>query len=536
MNTDFPVVTPAPSVIVTVAVGLVIAFAVQLLLTSFGIAAGVTTVGSLSRRRSSDIPTAQNRSIGHIGIAVGLGTLLTVNTVLFIACFLAVKLSLVSSVAVGAILGVVIWSGYILLVVWLSSTAIGSVLNLVLGGLTAGLQGLKSTISTALNWKKSDPLSPESLQHQLEETQSALSSLQQDLEQRDLKMQEALQALQAPKVDLQAIRDEFAQVLRAAQAHRGGNLPEAEQIDRNTLLELVSSRADFSNLDVQQIVEQLESVWQAVVKTRNSITVGGEQGGLSDRQAAVTAQVTEYLLTAKKSDLKPARLHHQLKLALQAAGFSTAQWSSGLDGLSQHQLEQTLSQRSNLSRKERQRKVRQLRTLIDQLLTESVEQQEQAQPIATALGQFRQYLLALNVPTVSNEPIKQELQQLVASLQTNLDTLDTPLLQHLRHRLPQLNREVVTTLLQTQEGVSEAIAHQLTEYITAARLAIQQNLEQLQQEATHQVSELKQQAQHRAELARKTVMSAAWWLFCIAFTSIASSAIAGALAVRGFLD
>jgi hypothetical protein len=117
MNTAPVLVTPIP-IVATLLTGLLIAFAVQLLLTSFGAAAGITALGFLTGDRSnspqdSPEPKASEEAkggTGVIGVAVGLGTLTTVNTVLFVAAFLSVKLSLVSSAILGAILGVVIWA------------------------------------------------------------------------------------------------------------------------------------------------------------------------------------------------------------------------------------------------------------------------------------------------------------------------------------------------------------------------------------------------------------------------------------------
>ncbi len=81
---------------------------------------------------------------------VGVGALVTVTISLFAACFLAVKLSLVSNSFLGAIIGVVIWSTYFSVMVWLGSSAVGSLIGSIMSTATSGLQGIVGTATTAL--------------------------------------------------------------------------------------------------------------------------------------------------------------------------------------------------------------------------------------------------------------------------------------------------------------------------------------------------------------------------------------------------
>jgi hypothetical protein len=141
--------------------GVVLAFAFQLLFTNLGVAAGISMAGGSSKSDSS-APNASDlepldeqnieslrehgssshgmgSTIKKIGMAVGIGTLVSVTLALFIASLLAVKLGLFVSPLSGAIVGLVIWGTFFALMMLFSSRAIGSLLGSVANTATSGM-------------------------------------------------------------------------------------------------------------------------------------------------------------------------------------------------------------------------------------------------------------------------------------------------------------------------------------------------------------------------------------------------------------
>jgi hypothetical protein len=107
------VVTSGPRFFVALIAGVILAFAIQLVLTNLSVAAGITYLGHQPDSDSSSNHDSVGGTIRKIGTAVGIWTLVTVTIALLIASFLAVKLSLlVLSPGLGAILGLVIWGAY----------------------------------------------------------------------------------------------------------------------------------------------------------------------------------------------------------------------------------------------------------------------------------------------------------------------------------------------------------------------------------------------------------------------------------------
>ncbi|RMG14389.1 MAG: MFS transporter, partial [Cyanobacteria bacterium J055] len=142
---DAALVFSGPQFFAALVAGVVLAFAFQLLLTNLGVAAGISLLGGGSSSKSSDESDSLGTAIRKVGFAVGLGTLVSVTIALFFACLLAVKLSLLASTSLGAIAGLVIWATYFSLLVWVSSTTVGSLIGTVVQSATSGIQALLGT-------------------------------------------------------------------------------------------------------------------------------------------------------------------------------------------------------------------------------------------------------------------------------------------------------------------------------------------------------------------------------------------------------
>ena len=137
-----------PQFLAALIAGVVLAFAFQLLFTNLGVALGVSLAGN-----SGDTKEEESDSFGgtirKISLIVGLGTLISVAVSLFVACSLAVKLSLFVSPLSGAIVGLVIWATYFSLLVWLSSTTVSSLIGSVVNTATSGFQAVVGTAAAA---------------------------------------------------------------------------------------------------------------------------------------------------------------------------------------------------------------------------------------------------------------------------------------------------------------------------------------------------------------------------------------------------
>ncbi|BBD64922.1 hypothetical protein NIES4072_14130 [Nostoc commune NIES-4072] len=264
------VLTSGPRFFVALISGVILAFAFQLVLTNLSLAAGISYLGHSS---DSDSDNGEAESLGgnirKIGTAVGLWTLVTVTIALLIACFLAVKLSLVIlDPALGAILGLVIWGAYFLLLVWVSSTTVGSLIGSVVNTATSGFQAIMGTATAALGAK--------AVNNQVVATaEAAAAAVRRELgsaiDPGSIRenIEDYLEKIRPPELDLSKIRSDFENLLNDPQLKAIAGTPDIRNIDRQKFIELVSSRTDLSKKDVSRIADTLYKVWQQVVSQQS---------------------------------------------------------------------------------------------------------------------------------------------------------------------------------------------------------------------------------------------------------------------------
>lgn len=297
---DAALLYSGPQFFIALIAGVVLACAFQLLLTNLSVAAGLSYWGSQSHNTSITHSSSENPPVRHIGRKVGTWTLITVTIAIFFACLLAVKLSLISNPGLGAIVGLVIWATYFSMLVWVSSTTVGSLIGSVVNTATSGFQAIVGTATAALGAKAASnqvvataKAAAAAVGHELG-TAIDPTSLRETVE-------DYIQGLKPPELDIKSMRSEFEKLLNDPQLKSiaGENLP---NLDRQTLVDLVSSRSDLSKRDVNRIVDQLQDAWKQV--------------GTKAQQPDGIAQLVDYLKSAKSGDLLSDQLASRVEQAL----------------------------------------------------------------------------------------------------------------------------------------------------------------------------------------------------------------------------
>jgi hypothetical protein len=297
---DAALLYSGPQFFIALIAGVVLACAFQLLLTNLSVAAGLSYWGSQSHDTSITHSSSDSPPVRHIGRKVGTWTLVTVNIAIFFACLLAVKLSLITNPGLGAIVGLVIWGTYFSMLVWVSSTTVGSLIGSVVNTATSGFQAIVGTATATLGAKAASnqvvataKAAAAAVGHELG-TAIDPTSLRETVE-------DYIQGLKPPELDIKGMRSEFEKLLNDPQlkAIAGENLP---SLDRQTLVDLVSSRSDLSKRDVNRIVDQLQEAWKQV--------------GTKSQQPDGIAQLVDYLKSAKSADLLSDKLASRIEKAL----------------------------------------------------------------------------------------------------------------------------------------------------------------------------------------------------------------------------
>ncbi|BAZ86099.1 hypothetical protein [Dolichospermum compactum] len=289
-----PLIFSSPKFLVALLCGLVMAFAFQLLFTNLSVAAGISALGTGAYSDVDDTQTL-GESIRKVEAKIGTWAIFSSSIALFLACFLAVKLSLIENAFLGAIIAVVIWSAYFTVIMWLGSNAVGSLIGSFVSTVSSGIQGLLGTATSAIGGN----IAQKQMISTAEEISAAVRrELTSGFDAESIKntLQTSLSSLKLPQLDIKEIRNQFDQLLKDVDLRDIGDSKFLENINRQTFVDLISSRTDFSQRDINKIADQLEAAWKQVLNRQNT-----------------TGKVIDLLKSASPEELKSEKLGARLQ-------------------------------------------------------------------------------------------------------------------------------------------------------------------------------------------------------------------------------
>lgn len=323
-----------PQFFIALVSGVLLAFAIQLLLTNFSVAAGISFLGNRSSSDSSDSSrhssddSGVGSTIRKISFGVGIWTLISVSIALFFACYLAVQLSLLTSANLGAIIGLVIWAAYFSLLVWVSSTTVGSLIGSVVQAATSGFQAVLGTATAAIGGQAAKRQAVSTAEAVAAAVRNELGAGMDPDTIRD-SIETYVSKLRRPGLDLTRIQAELEGLLNDPEVARLAEEGQLSQIDRQTFLNLISQRTDLSKQEVNRLADLLEAVWLQVLgrrKTQDS-----------------TAELVDYLRSAQPGQLKLEELNAKVDRLLA----ERQQQSNMADATKSSSVQQTLQSGMN---------------------------------------------------------------------------------------------------------------------------------------------------------------------------------------------
>ncbi|MFW9261851.1 MFS transporter [Nostoc sp. CALU 546] len=399
-----------PRFFVALISGVILAFAFQLVLTNLSLAAGISYLGHSSDSDSDDGEVGSlGGSIRKIGTAVGIWTLITVTIALLIASFLAVKLSLVIlDPGLGAILGLVIWGAYFLILVWVSSTTVGSLIGSVVNTATSGFQAIMGTATAALGAKAVNNQVVATAEAAAAAVRRELGSAIDPVSIRE-NIEDYLEKIRPPEIDVSKIRSDFENLLNDPQLKAIAGTPDIRNIDRQKFIELVSSRTDLSKKDVSRIADTLYKVWQQVVS---------QQPPTEDR----LGELMDYLKSLPPGQSKTDELNAKLDRLVAEKGGSKESDQKAATGPIQSTLQQGLSAltgivlgRTDLSDLDVEKILRSLTTAKDKVTQEAdkLGLPTPSQPYSPIRADVENYLYNTYAWQLSPEKITQEFHDVI---------------------------------------------------------------------------------------------------------------------------
>ncbi len=296
---DAALVFSGPQFFTALIAGVVLAFAFQLLLTNLGVAVGISFAGGSSSNHHSH---KDDHGLGHtiqkVSLVLGLGTLISVTVALFFACLLAIKLSLFVSPLSGAIVGLVIWGTYFSLMVWISSTTVGSFLGSVVNTATSGFQAIMGTATAALGADAASKKVVNTAEATVAAVRREIGEAIDPITLRE-NVEDYLSTLRPEPLNLDKLASDIENLIDEKDLQEISSRDDLPKLDRQTFIDLVSNRSDLSQRDINRIADKLETVWENVTKKLPT-------------QRDTLTEVTDFIKSATKEQLLGGELTQKL--------------------------------------------------------------------------------------------------------------------------------------------------------------------------------------------------------------------------------
>ncbi len=291
------------------------------------------------------------------------------------------------------------------------------------------------------------------------------------------------------------------------------------QIDRDTLVALLSQRQDLSPDQVNQTIDQVQETIRGLSRSPRRLASRAQQRIMNFETA-----FENYLRNTDKYELNPDGIKRDLQLLLSDRRTGASNLRERLAHIDRNTVVALLAQRKDMTEEEANRIVDQVLSVRQQAMAQIQAIQDRVTSIIEGiLDRIRHYLNGLERPELNYEGIRDDVRTLFHDPQAGFGAL--------RDRLGSFNRETLVALLASREDISEADANRIIDQIEHSRMNVLRRAERLQEEAQRRVEEVRRQAKKQAEETRKAAATAAWWLFATAVVSAIAAAIAGAIAV-----
>jgi hypothetical protein len=498
--------------------GVAMAFAFQFLLSNLSIAVGIS--GGINPTDTD--ADSWGKKLRKIEAKVGTTTLFIVNAAVFTACFLAVKLTLIDQAGLGAIVAVVIWSVYFLLLMWASSQAIGSLVGAVGNTASSSVQGVMATVATALSGRVASSQLTNTVETSVDavskELRSVLSSeqLRENLENYISKLQfpqsdgkdipnQALSLLNnsnlmpagsselvdllksATSEDLESgrLRERLTQILGLKQVTHGNGHSNGEgqttqsvglrertlQLGMDALIATLVGQGGLSGSNLASLAKPLGSTMQKVGdRVGEQVDQVAHKLSNSSSASVIRADVENYLLNSPGWYLRPENLDRGFREVLFDPDANATLVRQQLETLNRSYFVEVLNRREGVNPVQINDIADELELIRREVLdsVRAAAEQERSQALR---HQVETYLSSAPKDTLNSDQIQRDFTALLADPDATYELLGNRLLQFDRNTLTQillagrqdLNPDETERILNDLEGARDRFLNQSQE-------------------------------------------------------------------------
>ena len=302
----------------------------------------------------------------------------------------------------------------------------------------------------------------------LEDSQKSLGQAQATADRQWLQVQSYLRDTGKGELNPDGIKRELKLMLEDPQAGSSALKARISRFDRDTLTQLLAQREEFSEEQVEDLLDSVEGTWVQVTTAPQKLA-----GKAQEQYDLATSEIADYLRKTGKPELNPRGIERDLNLLFENPKLGSKAIRQRLAAMDRDTLVQLLAQRRDLSEEDVNQVINDIQSTLRKIANAprraAIRTQEKVQDFQSSVAD---YLRSTDKAELSPTGIKRDVQLLLNDPRAGAESL--------KDRLSQFDRSTLTALLTQREDISEEDVDRVVDQILEVRDSVMTQLQKVQ--------------------------------------------------------
>ena len=291
----------------------------------------------------------------------------------------------------------------------------------------------------------------------LEDSQKNLGQAQTVADRQWLQMQSYLRDTGRGELNPEGIKRELQLILNDPQAGSSALKARLSRFDRDTLTQLLTQRQEFSEEQVEDILDSVEGIWMKVTAAPQQLTAKAQE-----QYDQATSAISDYLRKTGKPELNPKGIERDLGLLFNDPKMGSKAIRQRLAAMDRDTLVQLLSQRQDLSEDDVNNVINDIQSTLRKIAKAprraAIRTQEAVKDFQ---GSVADYLRSTDKEELSPSGIERDVKLLLNDPRAGAESL--------MERLSHFDRSTLVALLTQRGDIAEGDVNQVVDQILAVR-------------------------------------------------------------------
>ena len=526
--------------------GLIIALAIQLLLTGLSVATGITffkpeeKIAPSGKEQQSSEKSSSATSVVTMSNSFGLWAFITAVLAVFTASWMGVELSGLDAAWPAVIMGLVIWGTFYIVMTALETTIATTMIGSLYNAATAGLRTAGRSFG-AMFGKSPSRQAADAAE---KVTKSVRKEVFGDINTKRIRkeLQKYVQQLRPPSAE--EIRTQIEDMLDDMELEMmatGDPVLDVEKITAKLETEKGMSKenARAAGNKLKDAIDKIRNEYKSEKpRSEAGIDAAMEAAGMDKDQAEQTrARLEEYLRNTKREELEPEGIKRDIERLLTEPAAGAAALKSRLSSINKDTVTAVLEQRKDIDHEKAESIADHIQAVFfgvkskAESTTESAKETAGQQKAQASPQQIKDrvekkmsdYINSIGDPNLQYEEIKDDFMLMMHNPRAGADEL--------LEDLDSMDRDTLKAVVAKVRGIPPEQAEKIVEKMEQARNEMISKANKMKFAIEEKVTGAQQKAADITGQARKATAAAAWWSVIAAIGSAGAAVGGGILAV-----